>query len=131
MMYAIIPVFLVGVDDHLGVAIGPQAVPALLKFLLKSTVVVDFSVEDDQDTFILVEDGLMALGPVDDGEAAHADRHAIAYPDALFVRATMPNDPAHRSDDGACLIVGVTRVNESRYAAHLLGVLSRMTDPAR
>jgi hypothetical protein len=121
MLYTIIPVFLVCVDDYFSVAIGPKTVPTLLELLLEFAIVVDFSIEDGQDTFILVEHGLVAQGSVYDGEAAHAERHAIAYPDSLFVRATMSNDPTHRVDHHTCIVIGVTCVNESRYSTHLLG----------
>jgi hypothetical protein len=120
MLCAIVAILLVRVDYNLGIAIGPQAMSTLSKLFLQFTIIVDFSIEDDQHTFILVEHGLVTTGSIYNGEAAHAECYAVSYPHTMFVRATVSNDLAHCIDQPTCLVIVVTRVNESSYSAHVL-----------
>ena len=76
-------VFLVEMDDHLGVGmVGGEPVAGALSSLAQFDVVVDLAVEDDRDGPVLVEHRLLAGGHVDDGQPAHAERHARPFPDS-------------------------------------------------
>jgi hypothetical protein len=120
MFDTVITEFLVSMDNDFRIAVRAKTVSPLSKLLLKFAIIVDFSIEDDDDTFIFVENGLVAKRYVDDREAPDADRHTIAYPDALFVRTTMANGLTHRIDEQTCVVTVTPRIDEPRYSAHLL-----------
>ena len=52
-------------------------VAAALELLAQILEVVDLTVEDDTDGFVLVVDGLVAADDVDDRQAAHAQAHVV------------------------------------------------------
>jgi hypothetical protein len=83
------------VNDRLRIAGRPQCVPAPLEIAPQLLVVVDLAVEDDPDGPVFVRDRLGAVIEIDDAEAPHADRHAVADVHTLIVRASMRHDAAH------------------------------------
>src|SRR5712692_4093140 len=103
MLDTLITVFLVGVNDGLGVTIGAEVMAAFLKFLLKLTIVVDFPVQDDENAPIFVKNGLVAAGQVNDREAAHPKCSSVTHPGSLIVRPTVANDLAHTIDELLCV----------------------------
>jgi hypothetical protein len=75
---AVVAPLLVGVDDDLGVGLRGEGVAQLLELGAQLAVVVDLAVEDEPDRLVLVGDRLVAAGPVDDGEPAVPETHAVA-----------------------------------------------------
>ena len=71
-----IALFLVEVEDGLGIASRSIAVPARLQAGSKVGVVVDLAVEDDPDVAVLVAHRLFAAGHVDDGQPGVRKPHA-------------------------------------------------------
>ena len=63
-----LPVLLVEMDEHLGVAARREAVPGALELVPQLAVVVDLAVLDDRDPAVLVRDRLVARREVDDRE---------------------------------------------------------------
>ena len=63
----------VEVNQHLGVAARPEAVPRSLELHAKLAVVVDLAVLNDGDPMRLVRDRLIAGGEVDDREAPRCE----------------------------------------------------------
>ena len=57
-------------DDHLGVAVRAEAVPARLELGADVGEVVDLAVEDDPDRAVLVGERLIAGREIDDAQAA-------------------------------------------------------------
>src|SRR5205085_775399 len=89
------PEVFVQVNDRFRIARRPQRMPALLEVAPQLLVVVDFAVENDPDGSVFVRDRLVAVIEIDDAEAPHANRHAVADVHTLIVRAAMRHDPAH------------------------------------
>jgi hypothetical protein len=87
-------------DDALGVGIRIERMSALLKFPTQFLEVVYLAVEDDPDRLILVVDGLVATGKVDDAQATHAYLRLPVGIDALVVGAAMHDQLAHCLGDG-------------------------------
>jgi hypothetical protein len=87
---------LVTVHDRLGVARRGEPVTGGFERLPQRAMVVDFSVEDHRDGAVLVVDGLVPAGDVDDAQAPHADADARRHQHALVVGTTMAYDVAHR-----------------------------------
>ncbi len=71
-LQAVGAVFLVGVDDHLGVARGGEAVAGLDEIGPDFRVIVQLAVVDDPDSLVFVGQGLMPGLKIDDGQAAVA-----------------------------------------------------------
>ena len=69
---------LVGVHDGLGIGIRVERVPVRDELRAQLAVVVDLAVEDHPDGAVFVANRLVAAGEVDDAQAAHAERRAIA-----------------------------------------------------
>jgi hypothetical protein len=86
------------VDDHLSVGGGREAVSALLQVAPQLGEVVDLAVEDDAYAPVLVPERLAPAGGVDDGQAPHAERHAVPHVDPLVVRPAVDQGRAHVAD---------------------------------
>ncbi len=85
-----------GVDDHLGVAPGPEAVSQRGQLLAELHVVVDLAVEDHPDPVVLAGEGLLPRGQVDDRQAGVAQRRAPVTVEAALVRPAVPERGDHR-----------------------------------
>src|SRR5688572_23530266 len=88
----------VEVDDRFGVTAGLKRVAAALEIAAQLAVVVDLAVEDNPDRPVFVRDRLMTAFEVDDAQAAHAERHAIAEIDPFVVRTAVHDRGAHAAD---------------------------------
>src|SRR6266487_7131110 len=118
MLYAIITVLFIGMNNGFRVAICTEVMPAFLEFFLKLTIVIDFAIEDDQDALIFVEDGLLAASHVNDRKTAHTECNSISSPDSLTIWAAMADDLAHVIYELLCAIATALYVDKTRYSAH-------------
>src|SRR4029077_6069742 len=91
--------FFVQVNDRLGIRVRRKVMAAALQFTPQFGVVVDFAVQHDPEPAILVRNGLMAAGQVDDAESPEPEANAFATIDALVVRAAMDDGFVHAMDD--------------------------------
>src|SRR5208337_3007584 len=87
--------FFVEMNDDFGIGVGVEAVAAVFELRAKFGKVVDLAVVNDPGAAVFVENGLMASGKVDDGEAAHAETSTIGDVDSLVVGASVHNLLAH------------------------------------
>src|SRR5260370_39669986 len=85
MLDAFVTILLISMNNSLGVTIRAKVMPTFLKFFMKLTIVIDFSIEDHKDTLIFVENGLMTTCQVDNREATHPQRDSITYPGPLII----------------------------------------------
>jgi hypothetical protein len=81
-------------------------------------IVIDFPIENDEDTVVFIKDGLMASCQIDNGKSAHAQGDSISHPRALIVGSAMPNHLAHLIDQLLRPIVVVVFIDKSSYSAH-------------
>ena len=88
-------VFLVEVDDDLGVGVRAEDVALGLQLRLALGVVEQLAVEDDRDAAVLVGDRLVAVAEADDGEAAVGEAEAGADQESVVVRSAMPERLRH------------------------------------
>jgi hypothetical protein len=88
-------VFLVEVQVDLGVARRAEAVPAPFEGRPQLEVVVDLAVLDDLDRAVLVPDGLVAAGEVDDGKPARRQSDRAVDERARAVRAAVAQRLVH------------------------------------
>ena len=88
-------VVLVEVDDHLGVALRREAVPAAAELGGQLLVVVDLAVQHDDDRAVLVEDRLVAGLEVDDSQPLDAEADAVVEEEAARVWAAVLDHRAH------------------------------------
>ena len=78
-----------GMDDDFGIGMGAEGVAERLQFGHQFLKVVDFAIEHDDDRTVLVEQGLLAGGQVDDGQAPMPQADAGLQVQAAFVGAAM------------------------------------------
>src|SRR2546426_3304532 len=71
-LHAFGPILLVQVNDHLRVSAGVEAVATTFQCRAQLWEVVDLPIEDDPDGSVLVVDGLMSSGQIDDTQSTHA-----------------------------------------------------------
>jgi hypothetical protein len=62
------PPLFVAVNNHLGIAISPEAMTAALQFNSQFLVIIDFAVEDDANASLRIEHRLMTTGQIDNGK---------------------------------------------------------------
>ena len=86
---------LVEVRDHLGVALGREAVAARAQLVAQLAEVVDLAVEHDDDRAVLVGDRLIAGDEVDDSQPLDAETDAVVEKHAPRVRPAMLERGAH------------------------------------
>jgi hypothetical protein len=105
------------VNDYLGVAVGVKLVPTGFKFRTQLREIIDFTVEDQPRSLILVVDWLVACGKIDDAQSTHAQSRAIANIDSFVVGPSMDDRLAHAMNVAS---VGWTtlKVDETCYSAH-------------
>ncbi len=123
MLHAVVAILFVGMHDGFGIAVCAEAVTPARQFFAQLAMVVDLAVEDDQDALIFIEDWLASAGHIYDRKSAHAQRNAVAHPDALLVWTAMANHRAHALDELLCAFMVALRVNESGYSAHVVPTL--------
>src|SRR4029453_19254754 len=98
----------VEMEDGLRVASRAVPVPALLKAGAEGGVIVDLTVVGDPDGLVLVCHGLMPAGDIHDRQPSVAQPDRAFNPQALAVRAPVPEDVAHALQ--ARLLYGLTGV---------------------
>ena len=64
-------------------------------------VIVDLTVVDDRDRPILILDGLVPGGEIDDAEPAHCQPHIPLDIKAIIIRSAMNDLPVHRLQETA------------------------------
>src|SRR5262249_39030325 len=90
--------FLVQVNDGLGVRSRPKTMAAPLQARHQLAEVVDLAVGDDDHGALLVPDGLGATAHIDDGEPPHSQAHSLVEIDAVVVGPPMPEAVGHGAE---------------------------------
>src|SRR5208337_5514903 len=97
---------------------GAEAMPAAFKLRAEFGKVVNLAVENDPCAAVFVEDGLMASGEVDDGEAAHAETGAVGDVESLIVGAAVHDLFAHVVHESFGDVALACCANHSGNATH-------------
>lgn len=104
--------------DDLAVAAGPESVAGGGEPAPEVLVVVDLAVDGDDHRLVLVVEGLVAGGRVDDGEALVGEVAVAHLTEAAPVGATVL-EPPRQLQHPASLVLAMTRLaKHSKYAAH-------------
>ena len=119
MLYAIVSVLFVQMDNGFSVAVGTVAVATRLKLPAKLGVIVDFAVEDDPDGTSFVAYWLMTAGDVNDAQAAHADGDAAIGINALIIGTAVHHHSAHLAHRRRIYAGVLPEFHYSRDAAHI------------
>jgi hypothetical protein len=128
MLNAISTVLFIKVNDGLGVTIRGVTMTAGLQLLPQSRVVVDFTIEDDPDGAILIADGLMSSGQIDDAETAHAEPNATLGVNPIVIGTAMHHRVAHPSKKFGLQLCARRKLHNATDSAHLLLSLSSGLD---
>ncbi len=81
-------------------------------------IVIDLTIEDNQDALILVEDRLLTAGYINDRQATHAQCNSIFDPDSLIVWPAMANYLAHMIYELLRASVTALQIDKTSYSAH-------------
>src|SRR5215469_1871846 len=92
---AFITPFLVTVNDHFCIRLGPENMAPLFQIIAQLNVVVYFSIENHLDALVLVGNGLCPSFEVDDAEATVRQADTGSEVHALPVWTAMDNARIH------------------------------------
>jgi hypothetical protein len=106
------------VRDDLAVAAGPELVAGGGEVGPEVLVVVDLAVDGDDDGLVLVVEGLVAGGRVDDGQALVGEVAVAHLPQPAPVGAPVLEPPRQLQHAGALLPLLVGAPQHSKDAAH-------------
>jgi hypothetical protein len=118
-VHALLAPLLPGVHDDFGVALGVEDVAVRLQLGYQLAVVVDLAVEDDHHRAVLIEQGLLTGGDVDDGQAPVAKAETGLDMQTAFIRAAVQLRVVHALQDMAVHRAGAACVELTRDAAHV------------
>ena len=117
MIETMLAVLLPGVNDHLRIGRGGEAVPGTLEVRTQRAVAVDLAVENDGHRAVLVADRLVAGDEIDHAQARDAERRGALDVIAERVRATV-RQRAHHALEHDAVGTNTRRRHEAGDAAH-------------
>ena len=88
-------VFLEGAENNLRIRLGTKAMPLSFQAGTQITVVVNLAIENNDQTCVLVVDGLVAGSDVDNGQTASAEKSVRILVVPGMVGATVPQAHSH------------------------------------
>ena len=124
LLNAVITVFLISMNNCFSIRRRLKMVPAFLEDVPQLTIVINFSIENNQNAPVFIENGLVTADQVDDRQAAHTHGHAITHPDPLVIRPTMSNDLTHAVYKLSSIFITTLCINKSGYSTHSNTILS-------
>ena len=83
------------VQDDLRIRLRGKGVPQLQQFLSDLLIIIDFAVEIDYQSFVLVKNWLMSRAQVYNTQAAEAHGYKVILVKAAVVRPSVGNDLRH------------------------------------
>ena len=107
-----------GMDDDFSVAARAKDVAKRLQLGNQVDEVVDFAIEYHDDAAVFVEQGLMAGGEVDDGQAPMAQAHPGLEVNPAFVRPAMELGLIHALEQGSRNFSAAAKIKNADYATH-------------
>ncbi len=87
-------------NEHLRVRAGVEPMPGSLELRAQRVMVVDLAVEDDLHQTVLVADGLVARGEIDDAQAPDPRRRTGSLDHASGVGTPVRHRVEHRAHAG-------------------------------
>src|SRR6266568_7223236 len=118
MLYAIISILFVGMNNNFRITICTEMMPAFLEFFLQLSIVIDLTIVDNQDALIFVEDRLLTTSYINNRQATHTQCNSILDPDSMIVWPTMANYLAHMIYHLLRASVTALHIDKTSYSAH-------------
>src|ERR1039458_1974584 len=106
-------------DNHLSVGLGFENMPLAQEESAQLTKVVDFSVENDPDSAILIRERLVATAKIDDREPHVTESHLRRQVHPLIIRASMAYGIHHCSDQSGLYAGGLVKNQLSTNSTHV------------
>src|ERR1019366_5893402 len=105
-------------NDDFGVGVGVEAMAAAFELGAEFGKVVNLAVENVPGAASFVENGRIASGKVDDGEAAHAEASAVGGVESLVVGAALHDLLAHVVGESVRDVAFASWAHGSRDSPH-------------
>ena len=115
--YVVTPLF-VAVNNDLGIRPCSKYVPESFQLTLEFGEIIDFTVEDNPDGFLLVGHGLVTALKVDDGEPSKAEPDWPSYVIAFVIGTSVRNTVGHPLDILAEDRSSITKIVLSTDSTH-------------
>ena len=106
------------VEHHFRIALGREGVARSDQLPAQFPVVVDLAVEDEHERTILVVEGLVRPGEIDDGQAPEAQGGSAVVEIPFRIGPAVGDGVGHRDDGGAVVVSLVVLVDKADKAAH-------------
>ncbi len=106
------------VEHHFRIALGREGVARSDQLPAQFPVVVDLAVEDEHERAILVVEGLVRPGEIDDGQAPEAQGGAAVVEIPFRIGPAVGDGIGHSDDGGAVVVSLVVLVDKADKAAH-------------
>jgi hypothetical protein len=108
------------VNNHLGITAGAEFMAKRGKLGHQWLKIVDFTIINDANRPILVEERLVPGRKINDRQTSVAETDTRLDVVAVAVRSTMTDYLGHAPQQGSIDLVSPAIVKDTRYAAHLL-----------
>src|SRR5215469_5179069 len=118
MVHAFQTVILIEMNNHFGIAVCVKAVAAVFQSCTKLGKVIDFTVEYDPDSPILVVNWLAAHGKIDNAEPPHAQACAAHDMDPFIIRAAVHDGLTHSAYIRSIGHIAAVTANDAGYSTH-------------
>ena len=92
---AIFAIFLIEVDDGLGVTVRSKAVTTFFQIMTKVGVIIDLAVKHNPNVPLFVAHRLMATEYIHDAQPSERERHGTGRERSLLVRPAMAQHARH------------------------------------
>ena len=106
------------VEHHFRIALGREGVACGDQLPAQFPVVVDLAVEDEHERAILVVEGLVRPGEIDDGQTPETQGGPAVFEIPFRIGPAMGDGIGHGDDGGAVVVGLVVLVDKADKAAH-------------
>src|SRR5580658_394317 len=107
-------------NDYFCIGVRIKAVAAFLEFDTQLGKIVDFTIENNPNGFVFIENWLVPTRQINYAEAAHAKADASLHEDPLVVRPSMHNGLTHPVNGGVIHRALRMGFDHSCYSTHAL-----------
>ena len=118
MLYAVVSIFFVEMNDCLGVALAAVMMAFPFQLGAQLLVIVDFSVVHDPNAAVFIADGLLAGSDINDAQAAHGQTDVFFHEESVVIGPAMNHLLVHRRQKSAIHPTGSIDMQNAANSTH-------------